>query len=785
MTKHYLKKLEYNKILELLETYCQTYIGKEKAHNLLPSNNKQIVQKLLNETDEGVRLIYKNSIPPIYDIANVNIYLKKIESSVAISAKALLDIANILKNANELKEYFYSEFINNTEYPILDVYFSKLYSNTGITEKIFKCIIDENTIADTASNNLNNIRRTLRHLEQDIKSKLNSLIHSSRYSKYIQENIVTIRNDRYVIPVKEEYRSMIKGFVHDMSSSGSTVFIEPISVFELNNEINNLKVEENIEIEKILLDLTLMLHPYTNELISDVDIIGNLDFIFSKSKYSIAINGITPIINTEKYINLIDARHPLIDKNLVVPISVSLGNNYSTLVITGPNTGGKTVTLKTVGLLSCMACSGLNIPANEHSSIYVFDNIFADIGDDQSIAESLSTFSSHILNISNIVKEATANSLILVDELGSGTDPLEGANLAISILEHFNNLHCLTIATTHYQELKKYALLTNGFYNASVEFDIENLKPTYKLLVGIPGKSNAFAISQRLGLDENIINRAKEFVNSNEFSFEELLKTIYDDKSNIEKEKDEIHKKLDEINILKHNLEKDNSELKKQEENIINSAKIEARKILLNAKEQASETLKQLNTVTDTSKLHLLQKNLNTSIKNISIESSNNLSKQNDIIKKEDIKPNQNVFITHLNQNGIILSYPNKSNEVQVQIGSMKLNVNVNNISLPKQNHQKKSDVSTLSHSTKKSKNIASEINVIGLTVDEATPIIDKYLDDCVLSSFSTAHIIHGMGTGALRKGIHNYLKNHPHVKSFRVGTFGEGSAGVTIVELK
>ena len=369
--------------------------------------------------------------------------------------------------------------------------------------------------------------------------------------------------------------------------------------------------------------------------------------------------------------------------------------------------------------------------------------------------------------------------------MGSGTDPLEGANLAISILEHFNNLHCLTIATTHYQELKKYALLTNGFYNASVEFDIENLKPTYKLLVGIPGKSNAFAISQRLGLDENIINRAKEFVNSNEFSFEELLKTIYDDKSNIEKEKDEIHKKLDEINILKHNLEKDNSELKKQEENIINSAKIEARKILLNAKEQASETLKQLNTVTDTSKLHLLQKNLNTSIKNISIESSNNLSKQNDIIKKEDIKPNQNVFITHLNQNGIILSYPNKSNEVQVQIGSMKLNVNVNNISLPKQNHQKKSDVSTLSHSTKKSKNIASEINVIGLTVDEATPIIDKYLDDCVLSSFSTAHIIHGMGTGALRKGIHNYLKNHPHVKSFRVGTFGEGSAGVTIVELK
>lgn len=784
MIQHYLNKLEYNKILKIIENYCKTYIGKEKASNLLPSYNIPTVKNLLSQTSESVSLIYKSGIAPISEIANVDIQLKKLESLVTISAKAILDIAHILKNAKELKDYFYTNFIDLSNYPILDNYFSKLYSNTSITEKIFKCILDENTIADTASVNLNNIRRNLRRLEQDIKNRLNSLIHTHKYSKYIQENIVTIRNDRYVIPVKEEYRSMIKGFVHDISSSGSTVFIEPISIFELNNEINNLKIEESIEIEKILYDFTVMLQPYSNEIKSNVDIIGNLDFIFAKAMYSFDINGITPKINTEKFINLINARHPLIDKNSVVPISLSLGRDYSTLVITGPNTGGKTVTLKTVGLLTCMACSGLNIPANEHSSIYVFDNIFADIGDDQSIADSLSTFSSHMINISNIVNEATENSLILVDELGSGTDPLEGANLAISILEYFNNLNSLTIATTHYQELKKYALLNDNFNNASVEFDIENMKPTYKLLVGIPGKSNAFAISKRLGLDEKIISRAKDLLSVNDISFEELLKNIYDNKSKIEQEKNEIDKQLSEIKILKDNLEKDNFALKKQKEEIINSAKIEARKILLNAKEEASIAIKKLNEIDSNSKLHSLRDNLNRSIKNISI--ADNSSKENfDVIKKEDIKPNQHVFIIHLHQDGIVLSYPNKSNEVQVQVGSMKLNINIKNLAISKPKNTENNNISNYHPSTKKTKNISSEINVIGLTVDEAIPIIDKYLDDCVLSSFSSSRIIHGMGTGALRNGIHQYLKRHPHVNSFRVGSFSEGSTGVTIVELK
>ena len=593
MNQTYLNKLEYNQILQKLTTYCHTYIGKNLAINLLPSNKKETVSSTLAETSEAVSLIERNSTPPISEIDDIGVYLKLLESSSTISAKALLSVVNILEMSDELIEYF-SSFVNTDNFPHLNGYFSELYTNHSIVDKIKKCVIDENTIADNSSVALANIRRRERRLEQDIKSKLNTILHSSSYSKYIQENVVTIRNDRYVIPVKQEYRSYVKGFVHDMSSSGSTVFIEPLSVFEFNNELNNLKIDESAEIERILYNLSSMLFAYTTEIRLDVSIIGKLDFIFAKAKYSNSIKGITPKINDEKFAELINARHPLIDENKVVPTTLSIGKDFSLLIITGPNTGGKTVTLKTVGLLELMACSGLNIPADEKSSIYVFDEIFADIGDDQSISDSLSTFSSHIINISHILKTATENSLILVDELGSGTDPIEGANLAISILEYFKNNNILTIATTHYQELKRYALLTSNVQNASVEFDIENLKPTYRLLLGIPGKSNAFAISEKLGIKKEIIDKARSLMDKQDVDIEALLKKIYDDKIEIEREKEEIQKNLNQVEVLKKNLQRDDSKLKQQEQELINNAKLKARDILLDAKDEASKLISEM-----------------------------------------------------------------------------------------------------------------------------------------------------------------------------------------------
>ena len=493
-----LKKLEYDKILEKIAHFCKTYLGKKYAFNLRPSQDVQEVQKSLKETSQGVVLIQRNSTPPIGEIADITIYLKTLDGCGSLSIKALIELQNILQMAEDLKEYFSKDFLSTSDFSALEPYFNDLYVNQSIVSTFARSIIDEDNIADTASAKLQDIRRKERRIEQDIRAKLNVILHSSTYSKYMRENLVTIRSGRYVIPVKEEYRSSIKGFVHDVSSSGSTVFIEPLVVFDLNNELSNLHIEEEQEIERILQNLSGLLFPYTKELQNNAELIGKLDFIFGKARYSIDLNCSTPEINKQKQINLINARHPLIDQEKVVPSSIELGKDFNVLIITGPNTGGKTVTLKTIGLLSAMACSGLNIPADEHSSIYVFDQIFADIGDEQSISESLSTFSSHMSNIVKITSQATENSLILVDELGSGTDPLEGANLAISILQYFSELGAIVVSTSHYQELKKYALVTPNFKNASVEFDIENLRPTYKLLVGIPGKSNAFAISRKL-----------------------------------------------------------------------------------------------------------------------------------------------------------------------------------------------------------------------------------------------------------------------------------------------
>ena len=787
MNKNYLKKLEFDQVLQKLTEYCHTYIGKEKALELKPSSDKDYVKKALLETSEAVSLMERNSTPPISEIEDIRVYIKMLESSSTLTAKALLDICNILNIADELKAYF-SDFLDDESYENLRIYFENLYTNSTIVDKIKKSIIDSETIAANASSALSTIRRHIRQAEQEVKNKLNSILHSS-YSKYMQENVVTIRNDRFVIPVKQEYRSQIKGFVHDISSSGSTVFIEPMSVFEANNTINNLRVDEAAEIERILQNLSSLLFPYTDELFSDIESIGILDFIFAKAKYSNSIKGITPTINETKYVNLIKARHPLIDATSVVPITINIGQDYSLLIITGPNTGGKTVSLKTVGLLEAMACSGLNIPAEEKSSIYVFDEIFADIGDDQSIADSLSTFSSHMKNISNIVNTATSESLILVDELGSGTDPLEGANLAISILEYFKNKNILTLATTHYQELKKYALVTEGIQNASVEFDIENLKPTYKLLIGIPGKSNAFAISEKLGLKKEIIDYATSLLKKNDIDFESLLKSIYDDKLKIEKEKEQIEKNLHQVELLKNNLQRDDSKIREQEKEIINKAKLEARNILLDAKDDATSMISKMKEISESSselkELNNMRNSLNNSIKNISLSGNDELNVTP--LDESEIVVGAKVFVSTLGQNGIVLSKISKSKEVQVQIGLIKTNVSIKFLEKPKNLKDDLTSKPASSYSTRnasKTKTANSEINVIGLTVDEAIPLVDKFLDDCFLAKLQTARIVHGKGTGKLRQGIHSFLKKNKRVKSYRIGTYGEGEMGVTIVEI-
>ncbi|MFR5765827.1 MAG: endonuclease MutS2 [Clostridia bacterium] len=778
-----LDKLEYSEIIKLVSNYCKTYIGKETVLKLSPCFDSDEVSHLLEETTEAMDINIKKSNIPVCEIPNIDIWIKQLESSNILSAKALLDVASILKVSRELKTFFFSDAsFDTTNFPIMFDYFNSLYVNKNIESTIFEKILDENTIADNASPKLSSIRKNKKKAEQAIRDKLDSIIHSSSYSKYLMEPIVTIRNDRFVIPLKQEYRNMIKGFIHDISSSGSTVYIEPLAIFEINNEINNLKIEENIEIEKILQNLSILLYKYTNELKNNVILIGKLDVLSAKVLYSKSIDGIKPTLNTQKYINLIAARHPLIDKNNVVPINIALGKNFNSLIITGPNTGGKTVSLKTTGLLLLMAYTGLYIPCNENSSICVFKNIFADIGDEQSISESLSTFSSHMTNIINITNNANENSLILLDELGSGTDPIEGANLAISILNYFYNMGCLVISTTHYQELKNYALITDGFENASSEFDIENLRPTYKLLIGIPGKSNAFAISQKLGLKQEILDNAYSLLKNDNIHIEDILKNIYDNKIQIEYEKQEIDKNLMQIQNLRKELEKENKDVKQKEQELIENAELEAREIILTAKDEVNEIIKKLNNINgDLKTANNLRNTLNDKLKQFDVKKI-----ENGNLEKKDIQLGMLVEVIPFNATGTVISLPNKSNEVQIQIGNTKMNISLSNLNKTKKTltNENFSTTKVNRNNGSKSKYISPEINVIGQNVDEAIYIIDKYLDDCTISNISPIRIVHGKGTGKLREGIHAFLEKHPHVKSFRLGTFGEGEMGVTVVEL-
>lgn len=780
-----LNKLEYNEIIDVLEKHCKTYLGKNMCDSLKPSFSFELVDVLLNETKEADTLLHQKGSPPFYETDELEKYIKILKSNQTLSIKGLLNIGMLLRIARELKEYFYDN--NTSSFMNLEKYFTFLYSNPSIEKSIFDKIIDESTIADNASKKLSSLRRNRKNFEQEVKDKLNSYIHSSTYAKYIMEPIVTIRNNRYVIPVKEEYRSYIKGFVHDTSSSGSTLYIEPTSIFDLNNKINHIKIEEDLEIEKILHQLSASLYAYTTELDNDLNLIANIDLIFAKAHFGIEINGITPILNNEKFVDLHKARHPLIDKDKVVPINIGLGKDYVSLLITGPNTGGKTVALKTLGLLLLMAYSGIPIPCSEGSNICVFTYIFADIGDEQSIQESLSTFSAHMKNIVEITKKANDNSLVLLDELGSGTDPVEGAALAISILSYLKSINALVCCTTHYQELKEFALVTDGFENASFEFDIENLKPTYKLLVGIPGKSNAFAISKKLGLDEQILNVANAHLKEDKVSIEELLKNIYDNKLKVEKQVEETEKNLRQVEALRKSLEKKQDDVLEKRAKMLEDAKLEARDILLSAKEEATEIIHELSASVDLKQANNLRNKLNDKIRNINSVHYSGQDNSFEAINKNDIKDGLNVYISSLGTNGIILGNTvNKSNEVQVQVGSMKMNVKLSDLRKLSSNiTASKSTGKVTAEKSSKTKVISPEINVIGQNVDEAIYVIDKYLDNCASANISPVRIVHGKGTGKLREGIHSFLKKHPHVKSFRIGTFGEGEMGVTVVEIK
>lgn len=775
MKNIYLEKIEYYRIIDLISSYSKTSKAKKEFEQLKPLTNKKDLVKALDETEEAVSLLYRKGTLPIQELNNVEKHLLNLKNSNFLSIKSILETTNLLITSRLLKEYYFENPLNQSD--CLTGYFDHLYTNSRIEDEIKRSILDENTIDDKASKELSQIRQNQRNLKKEITGKLNSLLSS----KYLQEPIVTIRAGRYVVPVKSEYVSEIKGLIHDTSSSGSTVFIEPMSVFELNNSLSDLKNKEAIEIEKILQKLSSLFFEIVDDLENTFNLVGLIDFIFAKAMYAKENDCIKPLVNETKKIVLKNARHPLINKDEVVPISVEVGKDYSILLITGPNTGGKTVTLKTVGLLTALGLSGIHIPCQEGSSISIFDGIYVDIGDEQNILQSLSTFSSHMKNIINILGEATSDSLVLIDELGSGTDPIEGASLAISILEELKQRKTITLATTHYQELKEYALVTDGILNASCEFDLETLSPTYKLLLGVPGKSNAFAISKKLGLDSKIIERAKTTIKEDKAKIEDLLKEVYDQKVLLEKQNEEIKTNKEKIESLKNKLEKEYSDFEHNKKEYLQKAKQDARQILLDAKEEANEIIKEMTLTTDGSSLNKKKRKLDEKLNDIDlikeeVESFEKLS-------LDTIVPGEKVYVPKFEKNGTILGYPNRNGKFSIQIGNIKTTLGIDQVTTAKKENKEKEI--TIKKSTFSPKKVDTELNIIGLNVEESLPLVDKFLDDAAVAHLEQVRIVHGKGSGALGKGIQEYLKAHPHAKDFRYGIFGEGEMGVTIVSIK
>lgn len=789
MNNKALKTLEYNKITDRLASHASSEPGIKLCRELQPMMDMDGINSALKQTSDAVSRIFRHGSISFAGLKDIRPLTKALEVGSALGMSELLDICSLLKVAAGARRYGVSE---DEATDSLSGMFNAVYDIADVRREIERCILSEDEIADDASAELKNIRRQMRICTERIRTELNSMLNGSDRT-YLQEAVITTRGGRYCIPVKAEYKSQVPGMVHDQSKAGSTFFIEPMSVVRLNNEIREYEVKESEEIAKILASLSAMAGNYTAELDADYDILSQLDFIFAKAKLSFEYKGSEPIMNTRGYINIRKGRHPLIDSHKVVPIDVSIGDEYSELIITGPNTGGKTVTLKTIGLFSLLGQSGLHIPAADNSELTVFNDIFADIGDEQSIEQSLSTFSSHMKNIIEILAKADSNSLVLFDELCAGTDPTEGAALAISILTSLHKLRVTTVATTHYSELKIFALSTDGVQNACCEFDVATLAPTYRLLIGIPGKSNAFAISGKLGLPQYIIDDAKESLASEDVAFEDVISDLEKSRVTIEREKLELEEYKKEVEDLKNQLKAKNERLDERSDNILQKAREEASAILREAKETADDAIRKLNkanaagmSVAELEKQRQrIKDNINKVDKGRALKSQAPARQH----KASDFHIGDRVHVASLNLDGTVHTLPNQKGELNVTIGIMNYNVNMSDLTIIEEASemrklkQKSSGIGKLKMS--KTASISPEINLIGMTSDEAIMTLDKYLDDAFLSHISPVRIVHGKGSGVLRNAVHNYLKRQKHVKSFRLGSFGEGDYGVTIVEFK
>ena len=790
MNNKSLSTLEYNKIISRLVSFACSDGAKQVLHKLEPMTDIDKINTALDYTNDALTRVYQKGSVDFSRIKDIRGSIARLKVGSSLNALELLNISMLLECAARIKGYY--EQRADSIQPLIDM----LDPVTLLNNAIKKCIISEDEISDDASANLRSIRRQKNIAADRIHTELNKILNSPSTRTYLQDYVITTRQGRFCLPVKAEYKSLMPGMVHDQSSTGSTVFIEPAAVVKLNNDIRELELKEQAEIEVILADLSAKAAEYTDSLLSDYEILTNLDCIFAKALLSRHFNCSRPVMNNKGIVNIKKGRHPLIEPHTVVPIDIYLGTDFNLLIITGPNTGGKTVSLKTVGLLTLMAQAGLNIPALEHSDIAVFDNIFADIGDEQSIEQSLSTFSSHMTNTVDILKKADSNSLILFDEIGAGTDPTEGAALAIAILDSLHRRNTTTMATTHYSEIKMYALTTDGVENACCEFDVQSLRPTYRLLIGVPGKSNAFAISKKLGLSDNIINDASRRLDSEDIKFEDLVTDLEQSRVTIEREREELNEYKAQIAQLKSELTKKTERLDERTDNIIRKANEEAARILKDAKEYADKTINAMNkhgmTVKELEKHRsAIREKMNKRQEKLKIEPANNISehKAHDI---SEFKVGMHVKVLTMNVIGTVSQIHKNKNQVTVLVGSLSTKMDIKNLAILK-GYKDPAETSSKPKGAggsgkikmSKSSSVSSEINLLGYTVDEAIAVLDKYLDDAYIARIPQVRIVHGKGTGALRSGITSYLHGVPYIKEFRLGQIGEGAEGVTIVTFK
>ena len=797
MNKRTLRVLEYYKIIERLVSFATCPAGKRLCEQLKPSTDIMEIERNQEETRDALARVYQHGSISFSGVYPIGEAMKRVAVGAALSIPELLDIAKLLKVAENARQY--GEQVQDkddlgvsTRKDSLTGYFESLMPLDHLAREINRCILSEDEIADDASSALKDIRRNMKAANSKVHEVLNGIVSKQTNQSMLQDSIVTMRNGRYCIPVKSEYKGQFPGMVHDQSSTGSTFFIEPMAVVNLNNELKELAAQESMEIEKILARISEEVALSKESIEADVEILTKLDFIFAKASFAKSYDGTEPEFNDKGIVNIKKGRHPLLEKHTVVPVDIRLGEEFTMLIITGPNTGGKTVSLKTLGLFTLMGQSGLHIPAFQGSKLSVFRDVFADIGDEQSIEQSLSTFSSHMSNIVYIMKHAAKDTLVLFDELGGGTDPVEGSALAIAILNDLHNRDIRCMATTHYSELKTFAMTTEGIENACCEFDVETLSPTYHLLIGIPGKSNAFAIAKKLGLDESVIESAKSQIDSSTVDMETLLADLEKSKRTIEQEQVEIVANKEEIQKLKERLASKNEHIEQRKQDILRNAREEAREILEEAKAFADESIRKYNnwdkkpqnaSNKDMEKARgEIREKLNAVNGKLEYKKPNRKSKA----KPEDFHLGDSVHVISLNLDGIVRSLPNHKNEITVQMGILQSTVKISDVELVKEEKKQSKQQKTAQYraSVNKSMNIKPEINLLGMTVDEAVTVLDKYLDDACMSHLNQVRVVHGKGTGALRKGVHEYLKRQSYVKSFRLGEFGEGDAGVTIVEL-